>query len=54
MFLLDGQVNSYFYSKALSLSELQHKEKSTFGKLSRSYRKGDILGELEFITNSDY
>ncbi|CAD8111887.1 unnamed protein product [Paramecium sonneborni] len=51
IFVLNGQVDSYFHMQGIP-KETQHLE--TQGKYSRTYKKGDIIGEFEFITNNDY
>ncbi|CAD8122405.1 unnamed protein product [Paramecium sonneborni] len=51
IFILNGQVDCYYHMQGIP-QETQHLE--TQGKYSRTYKKGDIIGEFEFITNNDY
>ncbi|CAK62193.1 unnamed protein product (macronuclear) [Paramecium tetraurelia] len=53
IFILDGQVNSYFISKGFDALQRNEKE-SNSGMMQRNYQRGDIIGELEFIINSSY
>ncbi|CAD8195699.1 unnamed protein product [Paramecium pentaurelia] len=51
IFVLNGQVDSYFHIQRTQKETLHS---ITQGKFSRTYKKGDIIGEFEFITNNDY
>ncbi|CAD8209313.1 unnamed protein product [Paramecium pentaurelia] len=51
IFIINGQVDSFIHIQG-SQKETQHL--ITQGKFSRTYKKGDIIGEFEFITNNDY
>ncbi|CAD8185376.1 unnamed protein product [Paramecium octaurelia] len=51
IFVLNGQVDSYFHIQRTQ-KETSHSVNQ--GKFSRTYKKGDIIGEFEFITNNDY
>ncbi|CAD8143061.1 unnamed protein product [Paramecium pentaurelia] len=53
IFILDGQVNSYFISKGLDALQKNEKETNS-AMMQRNYQRGDIIGELEFIINSSY
>ncbi|CAD8049316.1 unnamed protein product [Paramecium sonneborni] len=53
IFILDGQVNSYFISKGLEALQKNEKE-SNSAMIQRQYQRGDIIGEQEFIINSSY
>ncbi|CAD8075620.1 unnamed protein product [Paramecium sonneborni] len=53
IFILEGQVNSYFVSKGLEALYKGDKDNLT-GKLQKIYQRGEIIGELEFILNSPY
>ncbi|CAD8133742.1 unnamed protein product [Paramecium octaurelia] len=53
IFILDGQVNSYFISKGFDALQKNEKEVNS-SMMQRNYQRGDIIGELEFIINSSY
>ncbi|CAD8160863.1 unnamed protein product [Paramecium octaurelia] len=53
IFILEGQVDSYFVSKGLEALCKGEKD-SANGKLQKVCQKGDVIGELEFILNSSY
>ncbi|CAK74825.1 unnamed protein product (macronuclear) [Paramecium tetraurelia] len=53
IFILEGQVDSYFVSKGLEALCKGEKE-NAISKLQKVYQKGDVIGELEFVLNSSY